>query len=523
MPNFLNQTHPEYDRLKPLWNFTRAHYDDRYLYWDLDQESESNYLPQKSQSEHPKEYKERKDLAAYANFLGPVIDSFVGLLFHKEGEAERDWGSLGDPEDEDSIAAILSEDADRSGTDHEAQMKQLATDFMQYQKAVLLVDTNKTDEDQNITVAQARERGIRPAWKRVPPQSLVNWREDEDGRVIEALIREQTDARDSLEDDAAKAEQDRYLHMRLAPTDAEDGDPDETGEWRRLVEDADSEAGYRVVEQGRFSYMDPQGQPDIPVFVGELPLNRYPAHTLARLANRIFNLESAGIHWPIRKAGFETLVYGGQGFEEFKESRRNGSNVMHEQMTSEEKSSGHRYIGPSMDGPQAAAEEREKLVRQFWSVAQFEFSDQAAERTATEIKADFVASMGAFLNILAGALDESESRALYLLEQAAGNEPGEASVQRARNFGVEDGLALVKRLSEVFFGKAGGVPLPPEMEGKIAVKMLEKADIEVDEEDVDAILRAAEQRADQQRLFADSLAAAEGGPPDEEQEPPEQV
>lgn len=528
MPNLLEQKHPEYERMKPLWDFTRAHYDDRHLYRALDGENNEKYLPKKAQSEHPQEYKERKKLASYANFLGPVIDSFVGLLFHKEDEAERDWGALGDLESDNSYAALIAEDADRSGTDHEAQLKQVATDLMQYQKTVLLVDTNKTEQDQNISVAQARNRGIRPAWKRIPPQSLVNWREDEDGRVVEALIREQTDARDSLEDQPELAEQDRFLHYELLDDDDREGGED-TARWRRLLENPESDTGYVVVGEGTIEYEDPQGQPDIPVYVGTLPMNRYPAHTLARLANRIFNLESAGIHWPIRKAGFETLVHSGQGFEEFKENRRNGANVIQEQLSTEEGGKGHRYIGPSMDGPKAAAEERERLVQQFWRVAQFEFSDQAAERTATEIKADFVASMGAFLNVLAGALDEAESRVLFLLEQAAGQEPGGAEVQRARNFGVEDGLALVQRLAEVFFGKQSGVPLPPELEGRLTVKMLEKAGLEVAEEEEDAILREAEQRADQARLFQDALQAEGqfGGEEDEEQEqeqePPEEA
>ncbi len=509
MPSLLDERHPEYERMRPLWDFTRAHYDDRHLYWSLDQQGESKYLPKKAQSEHPQEYKERKRLASYANFLGPVIDSFVGLLFHKEDEAEREWGNLGDPENENSLAALISEDADRGGTDHEAQLKTVATDLMQYQKIVTLVDTNKGREDENISVAEARARGIRPAWKRIPPQSLVNWREDEDGRVVEALIREQTDVREGLDDDPDLAEQTRFLHLRL--TDEADG---ETGEWRRLVRDSNDDRGYRVVDENTFSYVDPHGQPDIPVFVDDLPMSRYPAHTLARLANRIFNLESGGIHWPIRKAGFETLVYSGRGFEDWKESRRQGQNTMQEQLTSQEGGKGHRYIGPSMDGPKTAAEERERLVQQFWRVAQFEFSDRAAERTATEIKADFVASMGAFLNVLAGALDEAENRVLFLLEQAAGEEPGEASVQRARNFGVEDGLALVQRLSNVFFGQDAGVPLPPELEGKITVRMMEKAGLDVTEEEVDAIMREAESRADQQRLFQDALAAeAEQTPP----------
>lgn len=514
MATLLDQRHPEYKRMRPLWDFTRAHYDDRYLYWELDQSGDVDLLPRKTQGEHPKEYEERKKLAAYANVLGPILDSFVGLLFNKEEEAERDWGALGNPQEEpESLAALIQEDADRSGTDHEAQLKQVATDLLQFQKTVLLVDTNRTDAVGELSVAEARARGIRPGWKRISPQSLVNWRKDADGRIVEALLKEKTDARESLGEDSSKAEAEVFIHFQLTPGDEEE----QSGRWRRLIKDSDADTGMREIASSTFDYEDPQGRPDIPVFVTSLPVTRYPAHTLARLANRIFNLESAGIHWPIRKAGFAKLVLSGQGIDDIKQQIRDGgANILPENMTTQEGGKGHRFIAPSMDEPQAAAEEREKLMQQFWKVAQFEFSDQAAERTATEIRADFVASIGSFLNVLAGALDEAEQRVLFLLEQAAGEDSGEASVQRTRDFGVEDGIAIVQRLGAVFFGERAGVPLPPEVEADLVVKMLEKAGLEIEEEEADAIMREAETRADQQRLFQDAVSATEGQTPEQE-------
>lgn len=167
-----------------------------------------------------------------------------------------------------------------------------------------------------------------------------------------------------------------------------------------------------------------------------------------------------------------------------------------------------------MDGPQMALNYKEELVRAIFQVAQFEFSDRAAERTATEINADFIASTGAFLNVLAGAVDEAENASLFLLEQAAGvSKPGEAQVTRTRDFTPEDGQQLAQQIKEVVFGRNMDLPLPPEATAEVVKKVLSSLDAveEIDEELEDAIDRHARTAADRERVFAE--AAAAGGPP----------
>lgn len=503
--DLLSTRHPSYERWKSFWEFTRDHYDERLLYEEIQQSGDkvgegSDYLIRKRQSEHDNEYAERKRLAHYTNYLAPILDSFVGMLFSQESEAERDWGGLGDPEDEGSLASTLDRDADRRETDWEAQNKQFATDLMVYQKVGVLVDTNRPATAEDIDQQTARRLGIRPFRRIIPPTAILNWREDAQGRIVEALVAESVDTRASLSDDASDAQTERFLHLGL-------------GGWRRLVADEDGE---RVVGEGSYDFVDRNGEQTLPLFISRLPLRRYPAYDLARIVHAIFNLESAGIYWPIRRAGFARFIFSGRGWDEFEERVKKGANVVQENLSTEDGGKGHRYEGPPMDGPEMALQYKEELVRAIFQVAQFEFSDEAAERTATEINADFLSSTGAFLNVLAGAVDEAENASLHLLEQAAGVEsPGDAMVSRSRDFSPESGRAVAQRIKEIVFGRGMGLPLPPEAVARVVTRILSSLDVveEVDEELEDAILRSAQSEADRERILQESLAMGGSEPP----------
>lgn len=491
--DLLHSRHPEWENSKARWDFVRDHYDDVRLYDRLD-----DYMPRKSQGEHRDEYKERKKLAQYPNLLGPTLDSFTGLLFHKEDETERDWGALGDPEEDGTAASDLAQDADGMGTDHEALLKQLSTFLLLYQKAGVWVDTTRTT-DEELTRDEARRRGVRPFWKLLPPQAIVNWRADDRGRVVEALILETADTRDTLADGAGDAEQERFLWVDL------DG-------WVRLVEDGEAESGVQVVGTGTFDYTDGTGRPTLPLFVGRLPLARYPAHSLAKSNNAIFNGLSE-LRWSLRKGSFPYFIYSGSStaFDEFLDRIKRGTVAIREDFQGEAGGNGHRWIAPGMDPAQMHLEVKEMLVTDFWRQAMYEFSDRSVERTATEINAEFISSIGAFLNLLAGSMDEAEGATLRLLEQAAGQTPGEAVVRRTRDYAVQDGMELARTLKQVLFGEMGEMPMPPELEAEGVKKVARHAGITTDdnrEELEDAIERSAEIEADRQALLGDQLDAA---------------
>lgn len=489
---FLDRRHPEYTGQVARWNYVRDHYDDQRIYDELDA-----YLPMKRQGEHTEEYSERKALAHYPNLIGPVLDSFTGLLFHKEDEAEREWGQMGDPNSEGTLAAGLLQDADGRGTDHEAALKKACTALLMYQKVGLYIDTNKRPEDEGIMVGEARARNIRPRWKVVEPQAILDWLHDEDGRVVQLLVSEATDTRESLAAAEGSADEERFLWIGAEG-------------WTRIARDEEAENGLRIVDEGTFGdpYLDTSDRPVPPLFVAELPLGRYPGYTLARSNNAIFNTLSEH-RWLLRKGAFVKFVFSGSdtAFDDFTEKARTGVIAIQENLSTEENGRGHRFVSPDMDPADALLKLRVELVKDFWRQALYEFSDNATERTATEITADFVASIGAFLNILAGAMDEAENMVLRLVSQASGIEP-DAYVRRTRAFGVVDSAHDALRLKAALFGEMGEIPLTPTLKSKAVARiatLLELVSNDEREQIEDELLREAELESDRMSLLEESF------------------
>lgn len=491
----LDERHPDYLRNEPLWTYAADHYDDRALYEKL-----REYLPQKSQAEHQIEYDERRRLAEYENFCGPVIDSLVGLQFAKWAEIVWEWGALGDPMDPDSRAAQLLRNADGGGTDWKAQAKQIAADILVYQKVGVLIDSSRPTGSDGATVADAEAAGWRPYRHVLPPTAIINWISDERGRLREALVMETADTRETLDSEDGDAESVRYLWLTL------DG-------WQRIRAGT---SGIEVIEEGTYDYVDRSGQRVLPLVIGELPIRRYPAYTLARINNAIFNLDS-GLSWQFRKAQFQRMVFTGtqEDFAAYEEkAKKAGVTAVLESYGSEQGGKGHRYIGPDMSAADKALELRDRLLRAFWDAAQFAFSDDAAQRTATEIRADFAASIGSIESTLAGALDEVDNASLHLLGQAWGLSPDQAADLKAKrpdDLTPEDTYATAERIKAVVFGEGVDLPIPSRVKAN-AMKRISRAlglmdDIDEDELELD-LQRAAELADDRDALFRDALAAA---------------
>ena len=502
----LDGRHPDYVRQSPHWTYAADHYDDRALYDKLDE-----YLPRKTQAEHSIEYAERQNLAEYENFVGPVIDSLVGLQFAKWGEIDWDWAALGDPADRDSRVAALMRDADGAGTDWKAQSKQIAADIMVYQKVGVLIDSSKPAGTGDATEADAAAAGWRPYRHVLPPTAIVDWITDPRGRLLEALVRETADTRTTLSSADGEAEDVRYLWLTL------DG-------WARIREGKD---GNTIVDEGEYTYVDRSGQRVLPLVIGKLPVRRYPAYTLARINNAIFNLDS-GLAWQFRKAQFQRMVFTGTG-EDFAayqdQAKTAGVTALLENYGPENSGKGHRYIGPDMTAADKALQLRDRLLRAFWDAAQFAFSDQATQRTATEINADFAASIGSIESTLAGALDEVDNASLYLIAQAWGLDPAasaDISVRRPDDLTPEDTYSTAERIKAVVFGESVDLPVPAAVKANATTRIaralglldgIDEAELELD------MQRAAELSADRDALFRDALAAASQRPAQPAPEP----
>jgi hypothetical protein len=282
MATWIEYTHPDYDANIRKWTIASDFYEAKF--YDSDK-TLKQYLIQRAQGESDDSFDERKDLLDYTPVFPHVVDSLAGMLFAAEGKAKRVWdeengGALGDPEDPKSTAGKLRRDADGLGTDWETTWKRSAIDLIVLHRKWCLVDG----------FTEGREI---PTIHLIDPQNVTNWRRERDGRLVEALVKEEVDTRQSLNDDPEP--QDQYIHYT-------------TEGWQRY---SLGEGGMTAMTDddasGTYNYIDSGGQPILPIFMVELPMRRHVGHILARKQMVIMNRESSRDH-SLRVAEFPKLV-----------------------------------------------------------------------------------------------------------------------------------------------------------------------------------------------------------------------
>ena len=444
-PDQLKEQHPAYARKSDDWTYTDVHYDAQRLY-QIDNLTE--YVPQKHLGEADEAYSERLKITAYMPLLAAVLDSIVGGVARKDSESDRKWGVLeresvnGTP-----VKDVLLKDADRNGTSWAHFQLRKLTSGLVFNETFTLIDTTGVDG--------------RPFIALIPPLALTNWLEDEDGRMVEALIVEVADERTSIFDPSEGAEAERYLKLtiegwqRFRITENDDGEP--------IVE----ATPFEIWDGG--PWLDREGDERLPLVKTMPRLNRYAAFELAHLANEILNLNSE-LRYILRAGGlgqFLSLSATDDEFSELVEGILTGVKAL---QLNPESANPHSFVGPDMGPVQGMLKTLVDKKESFWQASLFEFSDQAVERSATEIRADFAASIGSFLASLAEAADESENEELWLLAQAvkpgvvdSANEADIPTVQRSTDFSVEDTATVATRMRDLIFGQNNGVPITPEM------------------------------------------------------------
>ena len=496
-PEELKEQHPVYARAFDDWTYTDIHYDAQKLY-DIGNLTE--YVPQKHLGEAAEAYDERLKITAYMPLLAAVLDSIVGGVARKDSESDRQWGVLArESVNGTPVKDVLLKDADRNGTSWAHFQLQKLTSGLVFNETYTLVDTTGPDG--------------RPFIALIPPTALTNWLTDEDGRMIEAIILEVADERSSVFDGGESAEAQRYLHLKL------DG-------WQRfrITEDDDGEP---IVEATPFelwdggAWLDREGNERLPLVKTMPRLNRYAAFELAHLANEILNLNSE-LRYILRAGGlgqFLSLSATDDEFSSLVDGILTGVKAL---QLNPESANPHSFVGPDMGPVQGMLKTLEDKKQSFWQASLFEFSDQAVERSATEIRADFAASIGSFLASLAEAADESENEELWLLAQAV--KPGIVdnvqdddvpSVQRSTDFSVEDSATVATRIRDLVFGQNNDVPVTPEMAALAALAIFDRVGLKnliENEEGVKAELMAL---IEKEQAEPESVVPAFGGAADE--------
>ena len=489
--------HPDYNKAQERWQ--TAH--DVYMCAEGVLPHAKDYVPRRMAGESEKAYDERVALLHVPGLTGALVDSIVGLWARKSPE-EEDWGQLG-PEDDNgdpvdgSVAKMLSENADRERTTWDNHRRGSATWICVYNKVFSLVDTNRMDDGGELTREQAAQMGIRPFVRLVHPLNVTDWIE-KDGMWTEAVIMEGADPRMSLDDGKGVFEE-RYLRLKL------DG-----WERYRVVKIGESEK-IESMGTGTYQYLDAStGQPRLPLVQKVLPMPRHAAYNLALIERAIINHDS---HLDaLERSGALGQYLAVQGDEEdVRKNVKEGDKVL----PYPPNSNAPEFIGHGMEPAPYIESRIEALTARFWQSAMYEFSDRTAQKTATEIEQEWASGIGAFLTLLAGALEEGENEEKALLAQAVGETDG-GHTKFAKNYKVEDVIAEIQRLKDLIFGAGDPIPLSAPMQAAVASYMVRRLDSqagllsEAEDMDVDAELQAeADRKAlNQQRGAALAAEAA---------------
>ncbi len=451
-------------RLIDRWDFTEAHYDAQLLYANL-----ATYVAQKAHGESKAQFDERLAFTKYLPIFSAVIDSIVGGVARRDHDITRIWAGI----ETEGFDELLKRDADTKGTAWSHLQLHKLTYALVFNEAWTLVDTTRTDSEAT-SKADSAARGDRPFLSLFAPTSLLDWREDDTGRMVEALLLEFADERVSLAttEDSDDAETRQFLHLQL-------------DSWRRLQirEGENGKPKIFVVGSGMWDtpWLDRDGRQRLPLVKMRPRLRRYASYELAQLSNEILNINSE-LRYILRFGGlgqYLALAQEDEAFTDQVTEIKEGSRVIQE----DPEHAGHsRFFGPDISIVNGMVTTLEAKVRQFWQAALFEFSDQSVERTAAEIKSDFASALGATLASLSEAADESENEELWLLAQAVGADlegvdpsSDEApNVKRPRDFTTEDAISVVIRMRDAVKGQNAPLKITPEIDALLTATAMDK-------------------------------------------------
>jgi hypothetical protein len=457
---WLEYEHEEYAERKAQWQFAWDHYTGEVLL----PSRIKTYVPKKGQGESNEAYQERLDLADFELLFGTATDTLLGMLFGVEDDAARVWfteenAGLGDPTDPKTVAGRLTRDADGKGVGWIGTWKDGGRYLTVTHTCWCFVDA--ADGDARVRI--------------LPPMSVPLWFE-KSGRLAAVLVKESADVRTSIEQKPGC--EPRYLLI-------------DTGGWQRYRLDEKNHTAVPLTgpgDKGTHTYVDRNDQPTLPIFRARLPLARYVGWLLAKRENAIFNRETERDNL-LRVANTPKLNVFAEGdeFTKVAQAIKDGANVLENAKDGH----GHAYAAPD-SAPAAIATEVLKDKREAFTIAAFKAygdSARAQQATATEIKQDIAAGVGAFLELLRGAVDDMENQALWLVAQAEfsmDRKRWEAPhVERSKDFAPADVNAVIDRVqARIFGGKQ--IPVGRTAMIKAAAQVAEWEGIDVDEPEISA-------------------------------------
>lgn len=440
--SWLTKTHKEYDQKNGRWQYSWDQYSGEYSTQQVEfpfkskYQKNQTYLHKKVQAETDEAFEERKITSDPVLLFPTAVDSLNGIMFAKSDETEREWGALGDPEQNSSIAFSLLHNADGDGTNWIPTMKQVGIKLTVMHKVWGLVDGIQEVEDEEGNTEKTGEASVRI----INPSSVVNWWPS-NGNPKQVLVREQKDARSSIMDTDNDDDEDTYILYTV------DG-------WTRYRL---TSAGEEILEQDEWEHgfyaTQERRERILPIFPVEIPMPRDIGFLLAMKQNFIYNFKSIR-DFAVRNTSFSwlQLVADENQYNQIIEEIKKGYRVLRldpDNQTSAE----HSYKAPPSDHLEAAADILEKDKTDFMESAFRSYGDAAKQVTATEIRQESRSGVEAFLTLLVSSMDEFENRVFWLLEQIYFPEQpsnwGKATVKRSDDFAPKDVNEVLSQMATV--------------------------------------------------------------------------
>jgi hypothetical protein len=468
---------PAYLREVMRWAYARDHYTGECA----SLRKITQYLIRKGIGETLEAYQERVALADYTPHFAHIVDSLAGMLFGIEVDADRDWGALGDETKPETPAGKLSVDADGDRNGYKTVWKVLTTELIAIHDAWLFVDGGEDPKHPRIRI--------------IPAEAVTNWR-FENGVLVEAIIREIADKRDSLRDDPKKTGV-QFLYMDV------DG-------WQRYEKQAASKDPAAAVQQqgdatqpqreivvevgppGSWSYVNIAGASTIPLIPVSLPLRRHVGYMLARKANSIFNKESERDAL-LRHCSFPLLniVASDNQYKKIVDMLKKGARALQVLPGVNQ----HAFIAPSPAPAQMLESALTQKIHDIYITGFREYGgagqrSQGNAKTATETRIDVATGIAAFLQMTKSAIDDGENAVLYFLEQTLfpndKSKWGQARVKRSDDFVPFDMNEMLERIRGRYFGANVAVPVGRTARIQAAVQIAKGDGLDVDEQEIAA-------------------------------------
>jgi len=114
-----DKRNPEWDVKEEKWIYAWDNYTGEYI----DTGKITNYLHQRLQREGQKAYESRRKDPDPVMHLATAVDGINGIIASKHDEKKEEWGVLGDPGTEGTIAYSIKRNADGSGMNWNPLMK----------------------------------------------------------------------------------------------------------------------------------------------------------------------------------------------------------------------------------------------------------------------------------------------------------------------------------------------------------------------------------------------------------------